>query len=171
MSINPLELLQRVKAALLKRGSRTIAGLGRTFRALDSYDGNRKVDAEEFRVGLRENGVELTQKESDALLSFFDKNGDGCVDFDEFLVGIRGELNETRQKVTLKAYEKFDKDGSGSITIEDLKGVYSVEMHPKFQNGELTEEEIFEEFLANFGDKNHDGVITINFNKALFIVK
>ena len=72
MSINPLELLQRVKAALQKRGSRTIAGLGRTFRALDSYDGNRKVDKDEFNVGLRENGVELTQKKN--LTSFLNSS-------------------------------------------------------------------------------------------------
>ena len=60
-------LLEKVKAALRKRGSKTIAGLARTFRALDSYDGNRKVDASEFWVGLKENGVELTHFESDKL--------------------------------------------------------------------------------------------------------
>jgi hypothetical protein len=32
-------------------------------------------------------------------------------------------------------------------------------MHPKFQNGEMTEDEIFAEFLGNFGDKNGDGKI------------
>ena len=30
------------------------------FRALDSYDDNKKIDREEFLVSLRENGVELT---------------------------------------------------------------------------------------------------------------
>jgi len=33
-------------------------------------------------------------------------------------------------------------------------------MHPKVQSGELTEEEVFVEFLQNFGDKNRDGTIT-----------
>ena len=33
-------------------------------------------------------------------------------------------------------------------------------MHPKFKSGEMTEEEIFLDFLTNFGDKNNDGVIT-----------
>lgn len=47
------------------RGATTIRGLGRTFRALDSYDGNRKVDAGEFFVGLQENGVKLTKAEAD----------------------------------------------------------------------------------------------------------
>ena len=159
-NIDVLELLDRVRAGLKRRGSKTIAGLGRTFRALDSYDGNKKVDSEEFQVGLRENGVDLTDAESSALLSYFDKDSDGHVCFDEFLVGVRGQLNDRRKDIAMKAFLKFDKDCSGFITIDDLQGVYKVDMHPKFQNGELTEEEIFREFLENFGDKNQDGKIT-----------
>ena len=158
--INVLEILDRVKAALKRRGSKSIAGLGRTFRALDSYDGNKKVDAQEFHIGLQENGVDLSQEESDALLSFFDKDGDGNINFDEFLVGIRGKLNERREAIVMKAFMKFDKDCSGEITAEDLAGVYRVDMHPKYINGEMTEEEIFLEFLENFGDKNKDGRIS-----------
>ena len=159
-SVDVLATLDKVKTALKKRGTKTIAGLGRTFRALDSYDGNRKVDADEFRVGLRENGVDLTQDESDALLSYFDKDQDGHVNFDEFLVGIRGALNERREAITMKAFLKFDKDCSGYITADDLVGVYTVDEHPKFKTGEMSEEEIFNEFLQNFGDKNNDGKIT-----------
>lgn len=58
-------VLNRLREALVKRGSTTIRGLGRTFKALDSYDGNRKVDAGEFFVGLQENGVKLTKAEAD----------------------------------------------------------------------------------------------------------
>ena len=157
---NILVLLDRVRSALRKRGSRTISGLARTFKALDSYDGNKKVDAGEFQVGLGENGVDLTNEEATILLNYFDKDGDGCVNFDEFLVGIRGRLHDNRLAIVEEAYKKFDKDGNGCITIEDLADVYSVEMHPKFQNGEMTKEEIFEGFLESFGDKNQDGVIT-----------
>jgi hypothetical protein len=49
----------------LARGSTTIRGLGRTFRQLDSFDGNRKVDAGEFFVGMQENGVKITKAEAD----------------------------------------------------------------------------------------------------------
>jgi calcyphosin len=159
-SISVLEILDKVKTALKRRGSKTIAGLGRTFRALDSYDGNKKVDSQEFNVGLRENGVDLTQEESDALLAFFDKDGDGCINFDEFLVGIRGQLNERREAIVMKAFLKFDKNCSGEITVEDLADVYRVDMHPKYISGEKTKEEILIEFLENFGDKNKDGKIT-----------
>jgi len=159
MSTEVLVILDKVKAGLKKRGTRTIAGLGRTFRQLDSFDGNRKVDGQEFYVGLTECGVDITQAEASALLTFFDKDGDGHVNFDEFLVGIRGQLNAKRQAIVDKAFLKFDKDGSGKIDRNDLHGVYDVSMHPKFQNGEMTEEEIFDEFLGNFGDRNGDGMI------------
>lgn len=59
-----------------------------------------------------------------------------------------------------KAYLKFDSNGDGAITAADLKGVYNCSMHPKVQNGELTEDEVFLEFLQNFGDKNRDGKIS-----------
>ena len=96
-----------------------IYNLGRTFRALNSYDGNRKVDREEFLVGLRENGVDIDAGEASKLLDYFDKDGDGCVNIDEFLVGIRGELNEKRKEVVLQAFRKFDKEGSGIVSIDD----------------------------------------------------
>ncbi len=160
MSAEVLAILDKVKAALKRRGSKTIAGLGRTFRQLDSYDGNKKVDAQEFYVGLTECGVEISQAEASSLLTFFDRDGDGHVNFDEFLIGIRGQLNAKRQAIVDKAFLKFDKDGSGQIDRNDLHGVYDVSMHPKFQNGEMTEEEIFGEFLSNFGDKNGDGLIS-----------
>ena len=44
--------------------------------------------------------------------------------------------------------------------MEDLKGVYNCDHHPKFQSGEMTEEQIFGEFLQSFGDSNADGKIT-----------
>ena len=122
--------------------------------------GNRKIDAQEFFYGLNESGCNLTKEETDALLAHFDTDGDGNVNFDEFLVGIRGQLNETRQAVVDEAFVKFDLDGSGYITAADLRPIYSVSMHPKVVSGEITEDEAFLEFLANFGDKNNDGKIT-----------
>eukprot|EP00355_Strombidium_rassoulzadegani_P009546 CAMPEP_0168613616 /NCGR_PEP_ID=MMETSP0449_2-20121227/3543_1 /TAXON_ID=1082188 /ORGANISM="Strombidium rassoulzadegani, Strain ras09" /LENGTH=157 /DNA_ID=CAMNT_0008654255 /DNA_START=254 /DNA_END=727 /DNA_ORIENTATION=- len=121
---------------------------------------NRKVDAQEFFVGLNECGCQLTKEETDCLLAFLDTDGDGNVNFDEFLCGVRGKLNEKRQEVVDLAFDKFDLDGSGCITAADLRGCFSVNLHPKVISGEITEDEAFLEYLANFGDKNNDGKIT-----------
>ena len=155
------DILEHVRDRLQHRGVKTIAGLGRTFRALDSYDGNKKVDAEEFKVGLKENGAVVSDREAMTLMEFFDTDGDGHVNFDEFLVGIRGQLNARRKAIVEKAFLKFNKnDKDDWIDAEDLEGVYDVSMHPKYQSGQMSKKQVFDEFLANMGDKNRDGKIT-----------
>ena len=62
--------------------------------------------------------------------------------------------------MTDKAFLKFDRDGNGVIEAVDLKGVYNASFHPKVINGEMTEDQVFMEFLAHFGDKNKDGKLT-----------
>ena len=126
-----VEVLSLVRQQLERRGSRGIRGLGRAFRQLDSYDRNRKVDQQEFAVGMRENGVELSPNEYQVLFAYFDKDGDGTVNFDEFLVGIRGKPNSRRQAMIDKAFLKFDRDGNGYIDVNDLRGVYNCSYHPK----------------------------------------
>jgi Ca2+-binding EF-hand superfamily protein len=148
-----------MRSQLNARGAKTIRGLGRVFRNFDSFDGNKKIDSQEFFSGLREIQVQVTQAEADKLMSILDTNNDGHIDVTEFLVAIRGTLNEKRQAMVDKAFLKFDADGSGVITAADLKGVYNCNFHPKVQSGEMTEDEVFLEFLANFGDKNRDGCV------------
>ena len=84
-----LSVLQRVRDQIFARGAKTIRGLGRTFRALDSFDGNKKVDRNEFLVGLKENGVQISKDEANLLLDLIDTNRDGTLDFDEFLIAMR----------------------------------------------------------------------------------
>ena len=145
--------------------------MGRVFKHFDYCDGNRRIDRQEFYVGLKELGVDVSKKEAQLLMDFLDKNQDGTIDYEEFLVGIRvcikrnnakfkGRLNETRQQVVDLAYKKFDKDNSGALDMADVKMVYNAKMHPKVKEGKMTEEEVFVEFLKNFGDANGDGKIT-----------
>ena len=155
-----LEVLNSLREQLNKRGSKTIRNLGRTFRALDSFDGNRKVDRSEFAVGMRENGVNLSAQEYNILFDYFDRDKDGTMCFDEFLVGVRGSPNARRQAMVDKAFLKFDRDGNGYVDANDLRGVYNCSHHPKVQRGEMTEDQAFREFLTSFNDRNRDGRVT-----------
>lgn len=160
---NPMQkLVEKIKAQLEGRGASTIRGLARKFRQFDSFDGNSKIDKDEFYIGLKETGVTLTKQESDNLLSYFDKNNDGYIDFEEFLVGIRGQLSESRKTVVTKAFKKVDKDNSGFINVRDLKGTFNGKMHPKVQKGQMTEDQVYVEFLQCFCDSDKDGSISLN---------
>ena len=59
-----------------------------------------------------------------------------------------------------KAFLKFDKDCSGVVSAVDLKGVYNCSFHPEVKAGKKTCDQVFAEFLMNFGDKNNDGTIS-----------
>lgn len=152
-------VIHKIKDQMNARGAKTLRGLGRVFNSFDS-DGNRKVDAQEFFVGINECGCNLTKEETNAVLAHFDTDADGNVNLDEFLVALRGKLSACREAAVAEAFCKFDLDGSGCINAADLKASYACSSHPKVISGEITEDEAFLEFLANFGDKHNDGQIT-----------
>jgi Ca2+-binding EF-hand superfamily protein len=133
--------------------------MGRSFRIMDD-NGDRKIDKQEFYWGLKDLGAEVSKREAQLLLEYLDTNKDGVVSYDEFLFGIRGMPNETRQEIIDVCFAKFDADGNGTVTSADLRTVYDCSNHPKVISGEMTPEEVFVQFLASFGDRNGDGIIT-----------
>lgn len=88
-------VLDKVKSSFVARGRSSIAGLGRKFRYFDD-NGDRKVEKEELYWGLKDQGVNISKKESHILLEYLDTNQDGNVNFDEFLIAIRGIPNDFR---------------------------------------------------------------------------
>lgn len=59
-------------------------------------------------------------------------------------------MNAFRSRVLDQTFKKLDKNGDGNIALEHLRNIYTVKHHPKFQSGELTEEQILEDFISNF---------------------
>ncbi len=137
-------------------------------------DSSRSLDLREFLKGLKDFGILMEKQEATALFQQFDRDGSGAIDFDEFLVTLRvnihtdsspsswgwhltfiicapqPQMSKARKEVVMQAFRKLDKTGDGVITIEDLKGVYNAKYHPKYQNGEWTEEQVFRTFLDSF---------------------
>ncbi|CAG2202228.1 Calcyphosin,Calcyphosin-like protein [Mytilus edulis] len=88
-----------------------------------------------------------------------------CLSLKEFSDGIkafalRPPMSQTRISIINEAFAKFDKTGDGVITVEDLRGVYSVKRHPKYLNGEMTEDQILRTFLDVFDQGVKDGTVT-----------
>ncbi|CAB4067443.1 Calcyphosin-like protein,Calcyphosin,Crustacean calcium-binding protein 23 [Lepeophtheirus salmonis] len=130
--------LEKLRYFCLSQGVSGILGIGRLFRRID-YDGSKQLDMMEFQ-----------------------RDGSGRIDLNEFLVGIRPPMSECRLRVIDEAYNKLDKNKDGVINLDDVKGVYDVTKHPKFINGELTEDQILNKFLNIFesSSKNIDGNVT-----------
>ncbi|XP_012717659.3 calcyphosine-like b [Fundulus heteroclitus] len=152
--------VERLRLQCLTRGSSGIKGLGRTFKIMDDNE-NRSLDFKEFLKGLTDYGLLIEKDEASAMFQRFDRDGSGTIDFDEFLITLRPPMSKARMEVIMQAFRKLDKTGDGVITIEDLRGVYNAKYHPKYQNGEWTEEQVFRTFLDSFDSPyDKDGKVT-----------
>lgn len=138
---------------MASRGTRTIVGLGRSFKIFDD-NGDRTLDKNEMIKAVNDMRMGFDHDEMARLVTLFDRNGDGVVDYEEFLYGIRGEMNQFRKDICMKAFKIMDKDRSGILDISDIKGVYNAKKHPDVIQGKKTEDEVLVEFLDTF-DVHH----------------
>ena len=100
--------------------------------------------------------------ELQALMKYYDVDGDGQINLEEFLRGLRDPLTERRAAMVERAFGIMDRDGSGNIEAGDVAHLYDVSQHREFIEGTKSKEEILDDFLNSFdGVKgNNDGNIT-----------
>jgi Ca2+-binding EF-hand superfamily protein len=75
-----------------------------------------------------------------ALIKYYDTDGDGNVSYDEFLRGLRDEMSPRRAKMVQKIFNRLDRDGSGKIDIGDVLNIYDVSVNPDFIEHRKTKE-------------------------------
>nr|XP_039273865.1 calcyphosin-like protein [Styela clava] len=141
--------IERIRLQCLTRGVSGIKRIGQIFRIMDD-DNSRRISFEEFCKGSDDFGVELTDEERQEAFDGFDADDSGLISFDEFLVRLRPPMSHNRISIIEKAFNKFDKSNDGIVTVADVRGAYNAKHHPKFKNGEWTEEQVFGTFLKNF---------------------
>ena len=61
-----------------------------------------------------------------AIIKYYDTDGDGNITYEEFLRGLREDLSERRKKIVLKAFSILDKDNSGVVTVSEVLHLYDV---------------------------------------------
>ncbi|XP_030631731.1 calcyphosine-like a [Chanos chanos] len=157
-SSDPLEELRQ---QCLARGAAGIKGLGRTFRIMDD-DGSKSLDFQEFQKGLETYGVSMSKDKILKIFGMLDRDGSGTIDFNEFLESLRPPMSNVRKQVISQAFKKLDRTGDHVVTVEDLRGIYNCQHHPKFKSGEWSEEQVFRSFLDNFDSPyEKDGKVTL----------
>lgn len=119
-----------------------------------------KLNQDDFKEQLKNFGVLLSMTEHNLLcLAFKDEIGYVCVS--TFVETSCGCLTKIRQDVVDRAFAKVDRDGSGVLDLDDMRGFYDAENHPKVINGSMTEDMVIAEFLDVFeSEDSRDGKVT-----------
>ena len=154
--------LENLKKQLEARGAKGLVGLQRKFKLMDD-DGSGQLSRSEFKKGMKELALLLTNSELDKLFQRFDSDKSGTISFDELLVQVRGELNDRRYELVQEAFQLLDSDGSGVVDADEIAAKYDASKHPDVQTGKKSEKDVLIEFLQTFdvgGD--FDGKVTFN---------
>ncbi len=130
------ELNLKFKLAIQQKGGVGVRSLKRIFNQMD-FNGNKRLDSSEFEQALAAFGIFPKKVELQALMKYYDVDGDGSISYDEFLSGLKDELSERRVNMVKKAFQILDKDGSGQITVSDIQNIYDVSMNPEFLEGQI----------------------------------
>ena len=154
------EICGSIREQLFRKGTRGLSGVARIFRQAD-FNGNKKLDKEEFEEALSFAGLFLKKSEIGFLFRNFDRDGDGNINYNEFLLGIQLPLSGVRLEVVNKAFEILDADNSGVIDVKDCAGVYDASQHPDVQQGKKSAGEVTTEFLKGFERGKKDGKIAL----------
>ena len=149
------------KMQIQKRGGIGIRSLGVIFRRMDN-NGNRKLDQGEFTEALASFNLFPKIVEIQALMRYYDVDGDGNITYEEFIRGLRDPLTERRKNMVDKAFELIDRSRNGAIGINDIDAIYDVSKNQDFIDGKSTRDEILQGFLNSFDGMrgNNDGVVT-----------
>ena len=100
------------KMKIAKKGGIGLRGLRVIFNRMDT-NGNKKLDKDEFTEALAAYGLFPKKVDIQALMKYYDTDGDGNISFDEFVSGLKSPLTERRERIVKAAFAQMDKDGSG----------------------------------------------------------
>ena len=146
---NNNDAFELFKQYLQKLDDKTVLNLSREFKKIDE-NGNKTIDFNDFCRAIININLDIPKDVLKELFNDFDYDNSGIISYEEFISKILGKLNNRRESVVKAAFNKLDLDKSGIIELNEIKNFYCTKNNPKVLNGEMTEEELYKNFIETF---------------------
>eukprot|EP00605_Chrysophyceae_sp_TOSAG23-4_P000792 GSChrysophyteH1.ASY1.ANO1.881.1 assembled CDS len=142
-------LLEKLRKQLKELGAHGYLGIVRKFKIMDD-DGNKGLSLGEFKKGMAEMNMKLSEQEFRALFNYFDTDKNGTIECEEFVQGLRTPLSKKRRDLIVAAYSILDLDGNGFVDRDEICKMYDASKHPDVISGKKSEDQILDDFLRTF---------------------
>ncbi|RUS88391.1 hypothetical protein EGW08_003847 [Elysia chlorotica] len=149
----------QVQDQISKRGIRTVTGLGRFYRKLDTYN-TGILDQYDLEKGLKTFHINLEPQHLDEVFDILDPEGTKLLDYVDFTRSIVGEMNEYRKALVRKAFHKLDSGKKGVIHISDVSKFFNVNAKYKSLSGASTGVSALQAFLEDVRESSKQEVIS-----------
>jgi len=90
----PEQLLQDLRSEFQKQGIGGLSSLSANWFARADANVSKGLDKDEFRAGITQAGLTLSDTEAEKFFAYFDADNSGIVTYGEFARGLRGEMPE-----------------------------------------------------------------------------
>jgi len=150
------DILSFISQFLRNKGPYGLKGLRRMFFRIDER-ACACLEREDLKWSLQNYGIVLADDELKTLISAFPSSQPGCsgLDYNNLLAAVDNLTSESRKQTIMDFYGRMKTLLGGNITVEGLAKVYDAKRHPSVYCGDRSEEEVFTEYIKNWGDLGH----------------
>lgn len=149
----------QVQEQIRKRGIRTVTGLGRLYRKLDTYN-TGVLDQYDLEKGLKSFHINLDPQHLDEVFDILDPEGMKLLKHEDFVRNVIGEMNEYRKALVRKAFRKLDSNKKGVIHISDVSKFFNTNAKYKPAPGVSTGVSALQAFLDDVRESSKQEVIS-----------
>lgn len=110
------------------------------------------LDQTNLKWALRNYGITLLDEEIYTLLKSFDSMQNNCINYTMLLSSLDNFTTDFRKTCIMGFYDKMQALLNGRITLEGLGKLFDARRHPEVFSGDRSEEEVFTEYIKNWGD-------------------
>ena len=156
--------LERLKQSVQVHGAPAFTQLGKSFVNAESTKAIQNDEKIDMAIALQESGIMINSQECGELAKYFEKDPSGGTTFNNVFIGTKENTGLLEDKL-IRANMHFNTDGSGELVIEELVGNFNLENNEKYKNGDLTDQELFDDLRKHHKKYTDDGSIHHGYSK------
>ena len=152
VEVNDIKIINSVKIFMRKqierRSVEVYIGLSKSLKKRATSNG--LVSQDDFHNSLIEYNVQIHSEDLKIVWQVIDLDSTGQISYYSAMRAYFGEMNCTRHAAFRTLLHKLDTQKTGFVQINEIYKYYKANLHPKVRNGDLSENEMFEQYLSSF---------------------